>query len=131
MNILRKDNLITWKEKRTKICLLASFFLPVIVLLVLAYKFKLYPFSSDCLISESMQGTYLPVVTELRRKLLARESLFHTWNVGGGVNFWAWIGAYAMSPFTLIYLLFPAGKIAQATQLISHLRQRRHPFAFS
>ena len=122
MNILRKDNLITWKEKRTKICLLASFFLPVIVLLVLAYKFKLYPFSSDCLISESMQGTYLPVVTELRRKLLARESLFHTWNVGGGVNFWAWIGAYAMSPFTLIYLLFPAGKIAQATQLIFALK---------
>ncbi len=122
MNILRKDNLITWKEKRAKICLLASFFLPIVILLVLAYKFKLYPFSSDCLITESMQGSYLPVVTELRRKLLARESLFHTWNVGGGVNFWAWIGAYAMSPFTLIYLLFPAGKIAQATQIIFALK---------
>lgn len=122
MNDFRKDSLISWKEKRTKICLLASFFLPIVVLLLLAYKFKLYPFTSDCLITGSMQDTYLPVVTELRRKLLARESLFYSWNVGGGANFLAWICAYAMSPFTLIYLLFPASKIAQATQIIFALK---------
>ncbi|MBR5417247.1 MAG: YfhO family protein [Clostridiales bacterium] len=122
MNVFRKDNLISWKETRTKICLLASFLLPVVVLLLVAYKFKLYPFTSNCLITESMQETYLPVVTELRRKLFARESLFYTWNVGGGANFWAWIGAYAMSPFTLIYLLFPVSRIAQATEIIFVLK---------
>ncbi|MBR4818654.1 MAG: YfhO family protein, partial [Clostridiales bacterium] len=122
MSGFRNDSLISFKEKRTKLCLLASFFLPIVVLLVVAYKFKLYPFSSDCLITESMQGTYLPVVAELRRKLFNHESLFYTWNVGGGANFWAWICAYDMSPFTLVYLLFPASKIAQATQIIFVLK---------
>ena len=122
MNVLRKDNLISWKEKRTMAGLLLSFFLPVVILLMVAYRFKLYPFSSDCIITESMQGTYLPVITELRRKIFARESLFYTWNVGGGANFWAWIGSYAMSPFTIIYFLFPADKIAEATQLIFVLK---------
>ena len=122
MSGFRNDSLISFKEKRTKLCLLASFFLPIVVLLVVAYKFKLYPFSSDCLITESMQGTYLPVVAELRRKLFNHESLFYSWNVGGGANFWAWICAYAMSPFTLVYLLFPASKIAQATQIIFVLK---------
>lgn len=122
MKNLRKDNGISISETKTKICLAASFFVPILILLVIAYKFKLYPFSSDCFATESLQGTYLPVITELRRKILNRESLFYTWNAGGGSNFWAWICAYASSPFVLLYLLFPADKIAQATQVVFALK---------
>lgn len=122
MKNLRKDNRITLSETRTKVCLLLSFFLPVLILLVIAFKFKIYPFGSDCVITEPLQNTYLPVITELRRKIFSGESLFYSWNVGGGSNFWAWIGAYASSPFVLIYLLFPADRIAEATQLIFALK---------
>ena len=122
MKNLRKDNRITFSETRTKVCLLLSFFLPVLILLVIAFKFKIYPFSSDCVITEPMQKTYLPVISELRRKIFAGESLFYSWNVGGGSNFWAWIGAYAASPFALLYLLFPADRIAEATQIIFALK---------
>lgn len=122
MKNLRKDNRITFSETRTKICLLLSFFLPVLILLAIAFKFKIFPFSSDCVITEPLQKTYLPVVSELRRKILEGESLFYSWNVGGGSNFWAWIGAYASSPFVLLYLLFPADRIAEATQVIFALK---------
>lgn len=122
MKNLRKDNRITLSETRTKVYLLLSFFLPVLILLVIAWKFKIYPFSSDCLVTEPLQKTYLPVITEFRRKLLNGESLFYSWNVGGGSNFWAWICAYAASPFTLIYLLFSADHIAQATQIVFALK---------
>ena len=70
MKNLRKDNRITLSETRTKVYLLLSFFLPVLILLVIAWKFKIYPFSSDCLVTEPLQKTYLPVITEFRRKLL-------------------------------------------------------------
>ena len=122
MKNLRKDNRITFGETKTKVCLLLSFFLPALILLVIAYKFKIYPFGSDCVATEPLQKTYLPVITELRRKIFAGESLFYSWNVGGGSNFWAWIGTYASSPFVLLYLLFPADRIAQATQVIFALK---------
>ena len=122
MKNLRKDNRITFGETKTKVCLLLSFFLPVLILLVIAFRFKIYPFSSDCVITEPLQKTYLPVITELRRKIFSGESLFYSWNVGGGSNFWGWIGAYASSPFVLLYLLFPADRIAEATQIIFALK---------
>ena len=122
MKNLRKDKRITFSETRTKVCLLLSFVMPILVLLAIAYYFNIYPFSSDCIATDSLQQTYLPVISELRRKILNRESLFYSWNVGGGSNFWAWICAYAASPFTLIYFLFPADKIAQATQVIFALK---------
>ncbi|MBO4927834.1 MAG: YfhO family protein [Clostridiales bacterium] len=118
MRELRKDSRISFSEMRTKAGLLLSFFLPMILLLLVAYKFKIYPFSKDCLITDTLRDTYIPVISEWRRKAVNHETLFYTWNAGGGVNFWAWVSSYAMSPFVLLYLLFPAEKIAQATQLI-------------
>ena len=122
MRYLRKDSRITFSEPRTKACLLASFFMPILILLVIAYKFKLYPFSSNCFATEALRNTYFPVVSELRRKILARESLFYSWNAGGGVNFWAWISAYASSPFVLLYLLFSEDSIAEVTQILFALK---------
>ena len=122
MRYLRKDSRITLAEPRTKLYLLASFLAPILVLLVIAFKFKLYPFTSDCFATESLRRTYFPVIAELRRKILSEESLFYSWNAGGGVNFWAWISAYASSPFVLLYLLFPEDSIASVTQIIFALK---------
>ena len=122
MRYLRKDSRITLAEPRTKLYLLASFLAPILVLLVIAFKFKLYPFTSDCFATESLRRTYFPVIAELRRKILSGESLFYSWNAGGGVNFWAWISAYASSPFVLLYLLFPEDSIASVTQIIFALK---------
>ena len=59
MKNLRKDNRITFSETRTKVCLLLSFVMPILVLLAIAYYFNIYPFSSDCIATDSLQQTYL------------------------------------------------------------------------
>ena len=122
MRYLRKDSRITFSETRTKAYLLVSFLLPGLILLVIAYKFGLYPFSDKCFATDALRNTYFPVIAELRRKILEKESLFYSWNAGGGVNFWAWISAYASSPFVLLYLLVPEKDIASMTQIIFALK---------
>ena len=99
MRELRKDSRISFSEMRTKAGLLLSFFLPMILLLLVAYKFKIYPFSKDCLITDTLRDTYIPVISEWRRKAVNHETLFYTWNAGGGVNFWAWVSSYARLSF--------------------------------
>ncbi|MBO7563823.1 MAG: YfhO family protein [Clostridiales bacterium] len=122
MRYLRKDNRITLAEPMTKVCLIASFFLPILVLLLVAYKLNIFPFSSNIFMSDSTQATYIPVVTELRRKILSRESLLYTWNAGGGSDFWARIASFAASPFVLIYVVFPEKDIPKLTEIIFALK---------
>ena len=122
MRYLRKDSRITLADTRTKVYLPVAVLLPGLILLAIAYKFKLYPFSSKCFATDALRNTYFPVIAELRRKILAKESVFYSWNAGGGVNFWAWISAYASSPFVLLYLLVPEKDIASMTQIIFALK---------
>lgn len=118
MKPIRKHNPMTSSKYQTPLFLIASFVMPILILVIIAWKFKLFPFASDCFMTREMQENYIPVIAELRRKLLHGESLFYTWNAGGGSNFWTRIACYAASPFNLIYLLFPQEKIAQAAQVV-------------
>ena len=131
MRHLSKDNKFMFSDARTKLYLLASFVFPVLLLLVFAYKFKIYPFSEKCFVSDYLQNTYFPVITELRRKVAAHESLFYTWNLGGGSDFWSLFLYYAASPFTLIYILFPKLPIQKASQIIFALKAATASLAFS
>ncbi len=122
MKPLRKDNQITFSDNRTKVMLVASFLMPIFILLAIAWRFKIYPFSGDCFMTRPMQDQYLPVIAELRRKILHGESLFYTWNAGGGSDFWTRIVSCAASPFNLLYLCFAHDKLAQATEVIFALK---------
>lgn len=131
MKNLRKDNRILFSDPKTKLCLLAAFVFPIVILLAVAYKFQLYPFSEKCFATKYMQETYFPIISELRRKVSARESLFYTWNAGGGANFWALLANYAASPFTLIYVLFPKVGMQKLAQIIMALKVASASVAFS
>ncbi|MBQ0011784.1 MAG: YfhO family protein [Clostridiales bacterium] len=131
MKPLRKDNRMTFSDNRTKVMLIASFLMPVLILLVIAWRFRIYPFNTDCFMTRTMQDQYLPVIAEFRRKILHGESLFYSWNAGGGSDFWTRIACYTASPFNLLYLLFAPNKLAQATQIIFALKTATAALAFT
>ncbi len=122
MRSLYKDNRITISSPQAKACLLAAFFLPVLILLFAAWRLHLAPFTDVYYMPNSMQETYLPVISELCHKVKNGESIFFTWNNAGGTSFWNLIACYAASPFTLLYLCFSEADIPKVTQAIFALR---------
>ena len=79
MRSLYKDNRITISSPQAKVCLLAAFFLPVLILLFAAWRLHLAPFTDVYYMPNSMQETYLPVISELCHKVKNGESIFFTW----------------------------------------------------
>ena len=71
MRPYHKENRILFSDPKTKAVLVASFLMPVFLLLLMAWKFKIFPFGTDCFMTESMQNEFLPVITVYRRKLVS------------------------------------------------------------
>lgn len=62
--------------------LLAAFFLPVVILiLIFAYR-GIFPFGQESFLRTDMYHQYAPFFSEFRHKLLSGESLLYSWDVG-------------------------------------------------
>ena len=85
----------------------SAFFIPVAVVTVIMYLQKIHPFGEYSLVNEEIFRTYLPLLTELRRKLLSGDSLLYSWNIGSGVGFFAYIGMFMSGPLNLLAVFFP------------------------
>ncbi len=131
MRPYHKENRILFSDPKTKAVLVASFLMPVFLLLLMAWKFKIFPFGTDCFMTESMQNEYLPVITEFRRKIVSGESLFYTWNAGGGSSFWTRVACYSASPFNLLFACFSENAIPKVIQLVFALKCASASLAFA
>ncbi len=67
----------------------------------------IYPFGDKQIMIVDSWNQYFPFLQELHRKLTTGESLFYSWNMGMGVNFYMVMATYAMSPINLLCILFP------------------------
>ena len=93
--------------------LLAAFFLPVVILiLIFAYR-GIFPFGQESFLRTDMYHQYAPFFSEFRHKLLSGESLLYSWDVGMGVNFAALYAYYLASPFNWLLLLCPSSLIIE------------------
>lgn len=101
---------------------LASFFVPVLLLLVVFISRHIHPFGDGALFTCDLYYQMAPILSELRHKILSGESLFYTWNAGLGINFWPVIAYYAASPLNLILLVFPQRFIYDGIALLILLR---------
>ena len=85
----------------------ASFFVPVL-LVVLAFAVTgIYPFGDSQIAVIDMYHQYVPFLSELQYKLQEGGNLFYTWNGAAGSNFWNLLSYYGASPFNLLLALFP------------------------
>ncbi len=63
-------------------------------------------------------GQTVPFVLELKRKILAGESILYTWNAGMGTNFIATLAYGLCSPFVLIFFFVPDHMMIKAGVLV-------------
>jgi uncharacterized membrane protein YfhO len=99
-----------------------SFFIPFFLLASCFAIQQVHPFGDKMILTVDAYHQYAPFVVELRNKILSGDSLFYSWNIGLGTNFWAVFANYAASPLNLISLLFPTKLIPDAIALIACLR---------
>ena len=82
------------------------------LILVCAYALLgLWPFGNNLILEVDSLHQYLPFITELRRHLVAQESLFYSFSGGLGYNLWANIAYYAASPLNYLTVLMPESAV--------------------
>ncbi len=101
-----------------------SFFVPAFILFIVFLILQVHPLGSgkNMVLTVDCYHQYAPFLVELRNKLLSGESLFFSWNVGMGTNFWAVFANYSASPLNLLALLFPPKYVGDCVALLAILR---------
>ena len=99
-----------------------AFLIPVFLLLVTFASKHIHPFGDGAPLPCDLFFQYAPILAEFRQKILSGESLFYTWNIGLGTNFWPLLTYNAASPFNLVLLLFPQKYIYDGITLLMLLR---------
>ena len=99
-----------------------SFLIPFLILLSTFIVQGVHPFGSRMILTVDLYHQYAPFVAELRDKILSGDSLFYSWNVGLGTNFFAIFANYAASPLNLLILLFPQRFLSDGIMLLVCLR---------
>ena len=85
----------------------AAFFIPVLVMILVFIERGIWPFGDQCFLRTDLYHQYAPFFKELRTKLVSGGSMFYSWNIGGGTNFWALSAYYLASPTNVLVLLCP------------------------
>lgn len=87
--------------------LLAAFFVPVLVLVVIFAQRGIFPFGEECFLRTDMYHQYAPFFSEFQYKLIHGGSLLYSWDIGMGVNFSALYAYYLASPMNWLVALCP------------------------
>ncbi len=101
-----------------------AFLIPSLIMTVIFAILQVHPFATgkNMILTVDCYHQYAPFLFELRNKILHGESLFFSWNVGCGTNFWAVLANYSASPLNLLALFFPAKYIGDCVALLAILR---------
>ena len=100
----------------------AAFLLPIFLLCAVFLSFRVHPLGDTSLLTCDLFHQYAPILAEIRSKILSGESLFYTWNMGLGTNFWPLLTYNGASPLNIILLFFPQAYISDGFSLMILLR---------
>lgn len=109
-------------QKRTVFYLSLAFLIPFLLVAVAFIVQGVHPFGERMILTVDLYHQYAPFVAELRQKIFSGESLFYSWNIGLGINFWAVFANYAASPLNILILLFPLKYLSDGIALITCIR---------
>ena len=85
---------------------------------------QVHPFATgkNMILTVDCYHQYAPFLVELRNKILSGESLFFSWHVGMGTNFWAVFANYSASPLNILCVFFPAKYISDCIAFLAIIR---------
>lgn len=87
--------------------LIAAFFIPVIIMVVIFAQRGIFPFGQESFLRTDMYHQYAPFFSEFQDKLQHGGSLLYSWDIGLGVNFAALYAYYLASPLNWLLILCP------------------------
>lgn len=87
---------------------LMTFGLAYIIMGIAFARFGVFPFGDRQIMIIDNWHQYFPFMTEVHEKLRSGGSLFYSWKIGMGTNFWFLMAYYAMSPVYLLSVLVPS-----------------------
>lgn len=93
--------------------LIAAFIVPVVIMLIIYAERGIFPFGDRAYLRTDLYHQYAPFLSEFKYKLNSGGSLFHSWDVGMGVNFSAIYAYYLASPFNWIVALVPRAYVIE------------------
>lgn len=99
-----------------------AFFLPLFLLLMGFVSWMVHPIGETSVLTCDLFHQYAPILAEMRSKILSGQSLFYTWNMGLGTNFWPVLAYNAASPLNLLLLLFPQAYLSDGITVMILLR---------
>lgn len=112
MNQVKTD-----KKKIALWCLLSACLAGVIFVIFSAIN-HIAPLGTASVLRNDAVHQYAPFLTNYIQRIKEGSSLLYSWNIGGGVNQFALIAYYVLSPFNLLALPFDASNIDIAFWLI-------------
>lgn len=95
---------------------------PIITFVLLGIIYALggiYPFGVNSTAFSDGINQYVPMLAEFSRKIKEGGSLFYTWNMGAGTNFWSNLTYYLSSPLNLLSLFYAPAESYKAFSLIT------------
>ncbi len=110
------------KRNKDRFILLLSFICTMLMCLSLAYIAKLAPFGDKTLIISDSSSQYTSFWSYFRDLLCGRQDPFYSLEMTMGNNVTGLLGYYCISPFNLLFLLFPLSKMPLAIHIIVMLK---------
>lgn len=115
---------------KKRIPLLAAFLIPLLITIVICIDHEVFPFGDRCILHIDMYHQYCPFFTELMDKLKTGGSLFYSWNIGLGADFWSLYAYYLASPLNWLLLLCPRGYVIEFMTVLVVLKIALCGFTF-
>lgn len=113
---------IDWGKWEERLPLLASFFIPLLIAIVVAIDHGVYPFGDRCVLQVDMYHQYCPFLAELMDIIKKGESLQYTFNIGLGADFTSVFAYYLASPFYWIAGLIPKASVVEFMAVVTILK---------
>lgn len=95
------------KKFRLDMSLFLSFIMPILILLFIFIAKRIYPFGDRSFLRIDLYHQYAPFMAEFWKKLHSQSSLYYSFDVGMGTNFFSIYAYYLASPFNFLLLLCP------------------------
>lgn len=103
-----------WEEKKGFLgflyknrYILLSFVIPFIIMTVAFAVMGVSPFGDKQILVTDLWHQYFPFLADFQDKLKSGESLFYTWSVGAGTNYFALGSYYLASPMNFLSVFIP------------------------
>lgn len=113
---------VATKTLLDRLCLPASFLVPFFAILVISFVLGVYPFGPSSSLDSDLYNLYYKLLSHYKEALLSGGSLFYSWELGAGYDFYSYLVGNLSSPLNLLLLFVPDSSFSEAILILQALR---------